>query len=293
MSPRDHRIRTGTIALVAAIATSSSPSASQVAEPSTPAPSSVPADVDGSPEAIELVRRIHEAIGGADVAGMRATMRIRRGERDEDPVLVQVCSRPARDGRPMAAVIRQSGGGRSDSELGFDGRRGWMSDGSGGFLPLAADQARSMLAGADLQALVREIPRRFDRFDLDPATEFRGRRALALRALRDADPPGSFTRLLVDPSSAMPIAIESFDADDEAPFSTAVFEDWERRGEVRVFRRMTTQRRSGPVFIEFEQIAYGALPETAFESPLVAEDAGREQEAEAKPGESEKKGARD
>ena len=233
-------------------------------------------DLRGTPEALDLLARMRAALGGAAIdriEGVRLSMRVRRGERDESPVEVVVASRPERGDRPFAAVIRQSGGGRGDSEIGFDGTQGWMSDGTGGFMPLDADQARAMLAGADLQALARDLPRRFDRFDLDPPGEFRGKRVLSLRGVRDEDPPGAFTRVHVDPSTALPLAIESFEADSDRPFNVAIFDRWERLDEVRVFRRMTSEREGAITIIDFEAISYDPIPGEAIVSPLDRDDA--------------------
>ncbi len=225
----------------------------------------------GTPEALDLLTRMRAALGGKAldrIEGVRASMLVRRGERDENPVEIVVASRPERTGRPFAAVIRQAGGGRGASEIGFDGTHGWMSDGTGGFMPLDADQALAMLSGADLQALARDLPSRFDRFDLDPPGEFRGKRVLSLRAVSDEDPPGDFTRVHVDPSTALPLAIESFEADANRPFNVAIFDRWERLDEARVFRRMTSERGGAITIIDFETIAYDPIPGEAIASPL-------------------------
>lgn len=273
MRPRLDRISI-LLGVAVALATPSAAAGQSVA-PAAPTASPPRPAIAGTPEAVDLLERVRTALGGVAVdrvPGVRASMRVRRGERDESPVVVTVASRPAQGSTPFAAVIRQSGGGRSDSEIGFDGAKGWMSDGTGGFMPLDADQARSMLAGADLQALVREIAVRFDRVDPDPTTEFRGRRVLALRATRDDDPPGAFTRIHIDPSTALPIAIESFEAtvDSAEPrlFSTAIFDRWERLGAVRVFRKMTSERGGADTIVEFDSIAYDAVPDEVFVSPI-------------------------
>ncbi|MHC4834031.1 MAG: hypothetical protein ACYTFH_09125, partial [Planctomycetota bacterium] len=53
----------------------------------------------------------------------------------------------------------------------------------------------------------------------------------------------------------------------------AIFDRWERLDEVRVFRRMTSEREGAITIIDFETIAYEPIPGEAIASPLDRDDA--------------------
>lgn len=237
-------------------------------EPSaaTPAAVETPPLPAGSAEAISLLERIEQAFGGRPaidaIPGVRMELTVATREGDPDPVRISVVS-----ARPFAARIRQSGGGRADGEIGFDGAEGWMSDGRGGFLPLDPGHARGMLEGADLQAMLRDLRTRFERIDLDPPTEFRGAQALVLRCLERDAAEGESVRVFVDPGTALPLGMESITAED-AEGSRVRVEAWRREGDIRVFGRMVIDRGGAESFVTFDAIRFEAIPAGEIRSPL-------------------------
>ncbi|MBM4107129.1 MAG: hypothetical protein FJ257_12775 [Phycisphaerae bacterium] len=220
----------------------------------------------GSAEAISLLDQVERAFGGRAaidaIPGVRMEMTVATREGDPDPVRISVVR-----ARPFAARIRQSGGGRADGEIGFDGDEGWMSDGRGGFLSLDPAHARGMLEGADLQAMLRDLRSRFERIDLDPPTEFRGAQALVLRCIEHDAEQGESVRIFVDPGTALPLGMESITAED-AEGSRVRVEGWRREGEIRVFERMVIDRGGAESFVNFTSIRFEAIPAGEIRSPL-------------------------
>ncbi len=261
------------IALAAALAAGSVAAEPQevsnsAAPPATSEPQQQPVSPPkGSAEAIALLERIETALGGRAaieaIPGVRMQMTVRTSEDDPAPTVVSVLRAV-----PFAARIRQSGGGRPDGEIGFDGEVGWMSDGRGGVLELEAEHARGMMQGADLQAMLRELRGRYERFDLDPPSEFRGKQALVLRCVEEDAGEGDSVRVFVNPATALPMGLESVFEGDSRDVNRVVVDGWRDEGGVKVFSKMTIDR--GPVrsIITFDRIAFEAIPAGEIRSPL-------------------------
>ena len=200
------------------------------------------------------------------IPGVRMEMTVRVDEQDPNPVRVSVVR-----AKPFAARIRQSGGGRADSEIGFDGELGWMSDGQGGSLELAPDHARGMMQGADLQAMLRDLRGRYERFDVDPPSEFRGKQALVLRCVEADAAAGDSVRVFLDPATALPLGLESVVEGEARDVNRVAVEGWREERGVKVFSKMTIDR--GPIrsLITFDRISFEAIPAGEIRSPLADE----------------------
>jgi hypothetical protein len=232
--------------------------------------SAAPAAPKGSAEALALLDRVEAAMGGRTaidaIPGVRMEMTVRVDEQDPNPVRVSVVR-----AKPFAARIRQSGGGRADGEIGFDGELGWMSDGQGGSLELAPDHARGMMQGADLQAMLRDLRGRYERFDVDPPSEFRGKQALVLRCVEADAAAGDSVRVFLDPATALPLGLESVVEGEARDVNRVAVEGWREERGVKVFSKMTIDR--GPIrsLITFDRISFEAIPAGEIRSPLADE----------------------
>jgi len=212
-----------------------------------------------------LLDRLDEALGGRAVLdaieSSRVEFTIRRGEDDPDPIRATVIS-----AAPDRVRMRQHGGGRPEWELGFDGSVGWMSDGRGGVLPLDRETALLMTRGADLQALPRSLRSRFAGLDLGRPGRFEGRAAEVLLA---SDGEGGISRIHIDPTTALPIAIETID---EGPAGeerrTIRFEGWRREGAALVFSRAEIDAGGVRSTVLFERVAFGGIDLAEFTPPV-------------------------
>lgn len=241
-----------------AVIHATTPSSQEVAAPIAP---------KGSVEALALLDRVEAAMGGRAaieaIPGVRMEMTVRVDEQDPNPVRVSVIR-----ANPFAARIRQSGGGRADGEIGFDGERGWMSDGQGGFLDLAPEHARGMMQGADLQAMLRDLRGRYERFDLDPPSEFRGKQALVLRCVELDASEGDSVRVFLDPATALPLGLESVIDGEVRDVNRVVVEGWREERGIKVFSKMTIDR--GPIrsLITFDHVSFESISAGEIRSPL-------------------------
>jgi hypothetical protein len=260
------------ISVASAIATPASAHAVGARPAAFDQETTAPPATRGSDEALALLARLEDAMGGRAaieaIPGVRMEMTVRVDEEDPNPVKVSVVR-----AKPFAARIRQSGGGRTASEIGFDGELGWMSDGQGGHLELNADHARDMMQGADLQAMLRDLRTRFERFDADPPTEFRGKQVLVLRCAEEDASEGDSVRVFLDPTTVLPVGMESVVAGEERDVNRVIFEGWRDERGVKVFSKMTIDR--GPIrsLIVFDRIAFEAIPAGDIRSPLAEKDA--------------------
>lgn len=212
-----------------------------------------------------ILARLRETLGGDAVRSSRVAFTIREEGRETPPIEVRLIT-----ARPDRMRMFQSGG-RGDSEIGFDGTRGWMSDGRGGFLPLDAETARLMGRGADLQALPRTLRERFDRFEVAPPSEFDGRPSQPLVAYEES---GEAARVHLDPASGLPLGIEhSEETPEGVQHHRILFSGWRREGETMVFTRaeiVAGRRRS---IVEFSRVRFNEVADAEFAPPAAIADA--------------------
>lgn len=220
-----------------------------------------------------ILGRLRETLGGDAVRSSRMEFTIREEGREGPPIEVRLIT-----ARPDRMRMFQSGG-RGDSEIGFDGARGWMSDSRGGFLPLDAETARLMSRGADLQALPRTLRERFERFEVAPPSEFDGRPSQPLVAYEES---GEAARIHLDPASGLPLGIEhSEETPEGVQHHRILFSGWRREGETMVFARaeiVAGRRRS---IVEFSRVRFNEVADAEFAPPAaIAEAPGGSAEAQ-------------
>jgi hypothetical protein len=213
-------------------------------------------------EAASLLATMRKSLGGEAIEAIRSSRVeftfVEEG-REGPPTRVRLITAV-----PDRMRMFQSGS-RGDSEIGFDGVRGWMSDARGGFLPLDAETCRLMSRGPDLQSLPRRLPDLFERFEISPLTEFDGRPSRPLVAFDEA---GDATRIHLDPASGLPLGLESSEETPEGPQRNRIrFEGWRREGEVMVFDRAEIEQGRRRTTIEFRSIRFNEVGDAEFAPP--------------------------
>lgn len=222
-------------------------------------------------EAAALLATMREALGGDAIETIRSSrveFTIVEEGRDAPPIRVRLIT-----ALPDRMRMFQSGG-RGDSEIGFDGVRGWMSDGRGGFLPLDPETARLMSRGADLQSLPRRLADRFERFEASPLAEFEGRPSQPLVGF---DEFGQSTRIHLDPARGLPRALESSEETPEGVQRNRMrFEGWRREGGVMVFDRAEIEQGRRRSTVEFISIRFNEVGDSEFTPPAAIATDGDE-----------------